>query len=125
MGLALPILCPSSRCAEDSLLIGIVRADGTVSFVGKPVKVDETFVTEAHRGRTPESRFRFAQPCKQKGCRQWTGQACGIVQSLVREGCTESRSEALPECGIRDSCRWFAEEGAEACRLCDLVITEL
>jgi hypothetical protein len=32
--------------------------------------VDPEFIREAQKGRAPETRFRFAQPCIESGCKQ-------------------------------------------------------
>ena len=31
---------------------------------------------------------------------------------------------SLPQCSIRESCRWFDQTGADACAVCDAVVTE-
>src|SRR5262245_34357121 len=124
------ILCPSSRCQEGAILLGIVLTDGVVGFVKDRIVVDRAFVQNATAGgsRPPESRFRFSSPSAQGGCRQWTGSRCGVIDSVLedaREQNYQPRANApLPECSIRGDCRWFDQEGADACRVCDIVVTE-
>lgn len=122
-----PLLCPSSRCEEGARLLGIVQRDGTVAFTPDDIRVDAAFVQIARQGRKPESRFRFASSCQRKHCAQWTGERCGVADAVLRE-ITEagiSMPESLPNCAIRSNCRWFLQAGANACRACQLVITDL
>lgn len=121
-------LCPSARCTPGATLLGVVAADGVVEYVGPGVTVDETFVTRAREGRAPEKRFRFADACVRDRCLQWTGTRCGIIDGVLASPAGKAAGdtvEALPRCGIRGSCRWFAQEGPRACRVCPLVITDL
>jgi hypothetical protein len=120
-------MCPSGRCEPGSILLGVVAADGRVGYLRPEVQIDAEFVATARSGRAPEKRFRFAQPCVEGQCAQWTGSQCGIIQSVLesdegRAVLDEPRS--LPRCSIRPRCRWFGEHGARACAVCPLVITE-
>lgn len=120
------LTCPSSRCEPGATLLGVVNADGTVGYISPALTIDEDFVATARRGRTPESRFRFAGPCVESGCRQWTGSSCGVIERVLEADLAEAAPDrgSLPHCSIRSSCRWFAQEGAAACAVCPLVITE-
>lgn len=118
--------CPSARCEEGAILLGIVGSDGRVGYVTPRMTVDAEFIREAQKGRAPETRFRFAQPCIEGGCKQWTGSRCGLIDHVLEspEGSrtAESAQGALPECVLRPSCRWFSQLGAKACAVCPLVI---
>jgi hypothetical protein len=118
------ILCPSSVCIEGSALLGIVNAAGAVDILPEPIPIDETFVTEAHKGRKPESRFRFTNTCVQKECHQWSGGACGVINRVQQFITIEEQLQQLPACGIRSRCRWYLQTGAPACSACKYVITE-
>lgn len=122
-----PILCPSARCEEDAYLIGIVGADGAVGYVSPLLQIDASFVREAHAGRGPERRFRFAQACAEGGCSNWDGARCQVIDRAMSTKLTLNLTEdaGLPACGIRRSCRWFRQSGAEACRTCPLIVTDL
>ena len=52
------LLCPSARCEEGALLVGIVQPDATVAFTPDEIRVDAAFVEIAHRGRFFELRRR-------------------------------------------------------------------
>jgi len=71
--------CPSSACREGALLLGVMTSAGTLAYLNPPVPVDAEFAArETERGR-PERRYRFAGPCLEGGCPQWTGGGCAIA----------------------------------------------
>jgi len=119
----LPLLCPSSKMMPGSRVLGVVREDGMVQFLRKEVIVDEAFMAAAAEGRNPRKRFRFSNTCVQKGCKQWEQGQCGVVEATIEAELP--MADALPECGIRESCRWFDQRGDTACRMCAEIITEV
>ncbi|MFE1879498.1 hypothetical protein [Streptomyces diastatochromogenes] len=78
-----------------------------------------------------ERRYRFAAPCAEDGCAQWTGRRCGVIDHILddppdpgrrsppAEGASEGSS---PLRWIRAGCRWFALRGAAACGGCATVV---
>ena len=116
------LFCPSARCEPGARLIGIVGPDSRVAFVTPALPVTEEAAAAAQAGRTPEKRFRFAQPSIEGGCRHWTGARCGVADAALELDADDGR---LPRCGIRPDCRWFAQAGAAACRVCPYVITDV
>jgi len=118
--------CPSARCEEDAILLGIVGANGIVGYVTPQITIDADFVREARRGRIPETRFRFAQPCIESRCAQWADSHCGLINRVLEFSEGKSIAEAsrgpLPKCVIRPLCRWFAQEGDKACAVCPVII---
>ena len=58
-------------------------------------------------------------------CAQWTGSRCGVIDTVLTTPDRPAVPERLPHCGIRSTCRWYAQSGAEACAVCPLVITDL
>jgi len=123
-------LCPSSRCQEGAILLGIVLSNGSVAFAKDRIVVDRAFVQNAttEGSRPPESRFRFSTPCAKGGCHQWTGSRCRVIDSVLENTRAQNyqlqADISLPQCSIRDSCRWFNQTGAEACVVCDIVVTD-
>lgn len=123
------ILCPSSPCKEGAILLGIVLADGSVAYASNHIVVDADFVQNATRqgSHPPETRFRFSSPCVQGACRQWTGSRCGVIDEVTtttREVGYDPDQTSLPDCSIRPDCRWFRQSGAEACAVCNIVVTD-
>jgi hypothetical protein len=123
------VLCPSARCEEGAILLGIVGSTGSVGYIMPEIVVDAEFVGQAHRGRAPEKRFRFAQPCIEGRCLHWTGARCEVIDRALKVKNdalpSDEIEKALPHCSIRIRCRWFAQEGPQACRVCPYVITDL
>jgi hypothetical protein len=120
--------CPSARCEPGATLIGAVCEDGTVAYMSPQARVDAHFATLLGQRGSPERRFRFAAPCVEGACSQWTGSRCGVIDRVLaagdEDGVVAPDAAALPRCGIRASCRWFAQVGASACRVCPLVVTD-
>lgn len=120
-------LCPSGRCQDGAMLLGIVGPSGVVGYVG-PVRIDQEFIDTARQGRPPEKRFRFAEPCQESQCAQWSGSRCNVIDWAVANPSlqdADAGAGALPKCGIRSVCRWFAQVGAQACAVCPLVVTNI
>ncbi len=117
-------LCPSYRCGEDALLIGVVQPDDTVAMAAQPFAVSRDFIDAAGAGREPETRFRFAGACVEQGCAQWKKGKCGIPDRVRKALADRELPEAVRTCAIRADCRWFAQDSYAACRLCPLVITQ-
>ena len=106
------------------MLLGIVLRSGRVAYASEEIHVDREFVDIAHQGRSPETRFRFAQPCARGGCREWTGSRCRVADDFPSASCATVPTAELPRCSIRPRCRWFIQAGAEACAACPEVITD-
>lgn len=121
---ALEHTCPSACCERGATLLGIVGHDGIVGFITPAITINQKFVDTARRGRPPEGRFRFAQPCIQDRCGQWTGSRCGLIDQvlLASQDNATTDGNGLPRCAIRRSCRWFAQAGFEACAVCPFVV---
>jgi hypothetical protein len=121
-------LCPSAACEPGAILLGIVGPEGEVGYVRPRMTVDEAFVDRARSGRTPDARFRFAQPCVESGCGHWTEDRCGLIELGLRlgdAGYVPASEGPLPHCSIRAQCRWFSQAGADACRVCPYVIANI
>jgi hypothetical protein len=117
--------CPSARCQPGAQVLGVVQPDGTVEYLRHAIPVDAQFVQIASRGRSPEQRFRFSDTCAEGACGQWNGERCTVIDNVLAHlpGTTERVS--IPRCGIRATCRWYRQNGAEACASCSLVVTEV
>jgi hypothetical protein len=122
------LTCPSGCCEEGAILLGVVGADGVVGYISPRATVNAQFLQRVQVGGSPERRFRFAQPCVDSQCRQWTEAGCGVIDRVLaaRDEADHlpGRSSSLPQCSIRRSCRWFAQRGARACEVCPFVVTD-
>ncbi len=119
-----PPLCPSAQPdMEGSVVFGIVS--GTVDkpmvkYVAKPLAVTEGILTLAEPVE-PTEVFRFAAPCAAHACKHFDGVNCRLAQRVVR--LMPETTDRLPPCRIRSHCRWWQQEGREACRRCPQVVT--
>lgn len=122
-------LCPSSRCRDGALLLGIVGSDGIVGYVRPPLRVGAEFVEAAEQARTPEHRFRFAAPCLEKGCVHWSGTRCDVIDQAEAASTVTAadryEDSSLPDCDLRPSCRWFEQIGVRACSVCPQIFNFL
>ncbi len=122
------LYCPSAPASVGAKLIGIVQENGRVGIFGKSLTVNEDFLDKARCGRAPEKRFRFASPCLQDGCKQWSDGQCGVIRRVQKalggDKLGEPEEVRLQPCAIRGYCRWFAERGRSACRACPEVVTD-
>ena len=118
------ILCPSAPANENAILLGVVQTDGSVAFIKDRIEVSREFLNRADTSTPLETRFRFSSACHGSACKQWSDGRCSVPERLVqlmpRSTATDT---ALPACSIREQCRWFQQQGADACRLCPLVVT--
>jgi hypothetical protein len=119
--------CPSSSCREGALLLGVMTASGRLAYLHPPTQVDADFVARETARGSPERRFRFAGPCVEHHCPQWTGQGCAIADlaaEAVDIGFPASPRQ-LPACTIRHSCRWYFQRGPAACAACPLIVADM
>lgn len=122
------LTCPSAPASPGAVLLGVKGAEGRIVPLRTRMQVDADFLASAARLGPPEARMRFASPCQTRGCTQWTGSACGIIQRVLDHlgpapAPPAPQAERLPPCTIRQDCRWFSEQGRPACAACDLVVT--
>jgi len=125
--------CPSARCEEDALLLGVVVPDGRVAYVQPPTRISADFVARAQARGHPERWFRFSAPCREAACHQWTGTGCGVIDIVIggrpedppaEDPPAGKPSASLPACSIRRTCRWFAQHGAAACAVCPQIVAD-
>jgi hypothetical protein len=120
-----PIQCPSAHPAmPGSAVLGVVLGtieQPRVSYLIKVEAVTQSILDLA-APVSPTRVFRFAAPCAGRACHHFDGTNCQLVSRIVEH--LPSATDVLPECAIRSSCRWWRQEGAEACHRCPLIATE-
>lgn len=119
-----PLLCPSSQADwPNAVAIGVVGGTATkpiVHYLEDPVIVSDELLTLAEPVR-PTEVFRFAAPCIDNHCRHFGEQRCQLASKIVTM--LPAEINELPRCHIRSHCRWFNQEGRDACARCPLVAT--
>jgi hypothetical protein len=115
-------MCPSAPADVKAILLGVIQPDHSVAFIKDRIEVTREFLDIAAKGRALETRFRFSSPCIGCACKQWANGGCSLPERLADYFPTSDGSD-LPSCSIRAQCRWFDQRGADACRICPMVVT--
>jgi hypothetical protein len=118
------ILCPSvPHDWEGARVFAVVG--GTVdrpelSYLDQALPVTDEVVRMA-APVAPDEVFRMAGACASHRCVHYTSEddRCTLVERTV--GMTETAVHLLPRCAVRAGCRWWQQEGADACRRCPQV----
>lgn len=118
------IMCPSAKGKQGSLLLG-VRQNGSISILPHALQMDDQFIKKANETALAEQNFRFANKCVEGGCKQWTGTRCGVADKMIGFLDKINTGDQLIPCSIRHQCRWFIQNGNEACKICPYVVTEI
>lgn len=122
-----PVLCPSSRVDQPSAavfaVVSATAADATAIYLEESQAVTPELLSLVAPASAAEV-LRVASPCAQKQCAHFDspGDRCRLATKVVRW--MPVAVEKLPRCAIRPSCRWWQQEGAQACKRCPLVITD-
>lgn len=116
--------CPSAQPdMEGARIFGLVSGtpeEPRISYLARGVEIEPGAFTEL-LPVTPTQVFRFAAQCEGSKCAHFGNGRCSLAQRLVEH--LDEVVDALPQCQIRPSCRWFAEQGGAACRRCPQVIS--
>jgi hypothetical protein len=118
-------LCPSSRASTEARLLGIRNTEGMISILPVPLETGDGFLEQLPEGVIAEQQFRFVGKCHESGCRQWTKKGCGVALRALEFLDQLREEDVLPPCSIRNNCRWYKQEGAQLCRICPYIITEI
>ncbi len=116
-------LCPSAQPnMQNSMVFGIIG--GTVeepqaSYLIKPQPLYK--MPKVPEPLKPTEVFRFSATCAEHQCMHFDGSKCKLAQRIAR---LDPVVEFLPPCPIRTDCRWWQQEGKEACLRCPAVVTE-
>ena len=121
-----PPLCPSAQPEMEGVrLLGVVTAteDGPrLAYLREEVPVTKDLLSQT-APVPPAEVFRFAARCEEKRCTHFNGERCKLAGRVVQ--ILPAVVDALPVCLIRSNCRWFQQEGREACVRCPQVVTEM
>lgn len=117
--------CPSAQATADGARVfGVITGTPETHRVGyltEIVPVSEKLLALAGAAK-PTQLFRIAAPCANGGCKHFKSNACSLAKRIVAS--VPAVVEALPACQIRSTCRWFRQEGKEACFRCPQVMTD-
>ena len=119
-----PYSCPSAQPdMAQARVIGVVSGSAEAPRIAylKAEAVFDAADVPLLQGINPVEAFRFAARCEEGRCVQYEDGRCSLGQRLV-DG-VDPVVDSLPSCTIRDTCRWFAEQGRAACLRCPQVVT--
>jgi hypothetical protein len=120
------ILCPSATSiSPDAQVFGVLTGSATeglrVGYLTEALPATPELLAAASPAK-PTEVFRAAVPCSERACKHFDGADCQLAKRIT--AMLDPAVSALPRCAIRPVCRWFRQEGREACLRCPLVTTE-
>lgn len=118
------LFCPSAQPdMEGAVAFGVVGGtaeEPLVSYLTETQPVTPKLLALTTPVR-PTEVFRFGAPCAEGGCRHFDGATCQLGRKLAED--VPAAVDRLPRCRLRPSCRWWREQGREACFRCPIVVT--
>lgn len=118
------LLCPSAQPGlVGAVAFGLIDHHAeppTTGFFEHTVPVTPELL-EMAAPLLPTQVFRFSAPCQQQQCSHWQCE-CTLIDRIVK--LVPVSSLTLPPCPIRAGCRWFAQQGRDACQRCPQVVTQ-
>jgi hypothetical protein len=116
--------CPSaSPDAPEARVLGVVLGDEReqrLAYLEEGVTLPRETI-ESLEGVSPTRVLRFAGKCAGSGCIQFQDGRCRLGRDILNS--IEPVPQRIPDCSIRPTCRWFAENGPEICKRCSRVVT--
>jgi hypothetical protein len=119
------LLCPSAQPQmKQSRILGVVGGSEEtpdLAYLTEPVPVTQELLARAAPS-SPLQIFRIAAQCETQACSHFDGARCNLATRVVQ--ILPAVTESLPRCTIRRDCRWYQQEGRDACLRCPQVVTE-
>ncbi len=118
------LTCPSGQPdMADAQVFGVINGtplEPRVSYLKKDAVVDLSQLPNM-APLLPGHVFRISARCEQRRCIHFSGERCALAKRIVDE--LPAVVEQLPPCQIRPTCRWYQEQGRNACLRCPQVVT--
>lgn len=110
------LTCPAAAQDDAIDTFGFFRSDeGRVEFYAELIPLPEVLRGDRETPN-PIDRMRLSAPCLTRKCVHWTGGSCRLGNAVAEVG--RRTQSGQPACAVRSDCRWFAENGGEACKSC-------
>jgi len=117
--------CPSAQPEwPGAFIFGIVGGSAhepRVKYLSEPLPLTEDLLTLTAPVQ-PTEVLRIAAPCVNAACQHFRSGTCRLGQKVAAD--LPVAAVELPACLVRDSCRWFNQEGASACFRCPQIVTD-
>jgi hypothetical protein len=118
------LACPSAQPdMQGATIFGIVGGTAeapAVAYLREPQSATPEILALS-QPVAPTEVFRLAAPCAQHRCQHFDGSSCQLVARIVRS--LPPVEERLPPCRLRPTCRWWSQEGKQACLRCPQIVT--
>jgi hypothetical protein len=119
------LMCPSAQPEmKDARILGVIGGTAEtpeLAYLNEHLPVTQELLASAAPAK-PLQIFRIAAQCEEKACCHFDGSRCNLATRIVQ--ILPAVVEGLPACLIRQTCRWYQQEGRAACLRCPQVITE-
>jgi hypothetical protein len=115
--------CPSARPGmAGGIVFGVVGegAGGHLGYLEKLVPVTSEVIALSAPA-DPSEVFRLAAPCAESGCQHFESAHCRLAARVARM--LPAVTDRLPACRLRPTCRWWKQEGREACLRCPQIVS--
>jgi len=117
-------LCPSAQPGmPDCQILGVVQRDGPrplLLYLKEPLPATNEVLAMASPLK-PTEVFRLSAVCAEHRCPHFDGADCRLATRIVE--LLPPAVDRLPSCNVRRDCRWYSQEGGEACLRCPEVTT--
>jgi hypothetical protein len=118
------LLCPSANPdVADLRIIGVVEhgVEGPrVAYLNESLPATPELLGMA-APLPPTAVFRLAGTCQTNRCPQFAANKCTLAARVI--GMLPAVIDKVTNCQIRPNCRWFRQEGIDACLRCPQVVT--
>jgi hypothetical protein len=119
------LLCPSADPhMEGAVVFGVAggsSASPRVAYLDQPQPATPEVLALSAPVK-PAEVFRVAARCAETQCQHFDGSRCRLATRIVQ--ILPAVVSSLPLCRIRPECRWWQQEGREACLRCPQVVHE-
>lgn len=112
--------CPSGPLKKGATLLGQFKDSNVLQYEKELKTIDDTMAEKFNKENA--SSYRAAITCASKGCYNWNGKECTVPDQMRPLLNIEPTAE-VENCVIRNTCRWFSQEGYSACEICPLIKT--
>lgn len=117
-------LCPSAPLTENSFLFGVLDEKAEVQYIDSVIPITEDLLSSFSNIDNPEKHFRFTMTCGKDKCAQWSDNKCSVGSAIQKADINNLNTKPM-KCAIRQACRWYSQEGLEACTLCKYIVTDV
>lgn len=123
--MSVKVICPSAQPnMAGSEVFGVVNgtvSEPRVSYLTAPQETSDKILALTTPVE-PTEVFRFAAPCAASACRHFVKGRCQLIDRVVE--LLPEVIDQLPACSVRNDCRWWHQQGPDACKRCPQIVTK-